>query len=49
LRRNPDTALWITVSTPFDTDRARAQRTLADFARDMGPALASAFRESTQR
>ncbi len=49
LRRQPDTALWITASTPFDTDRARAQRTLADFARDMGPALASAFRESTQR
>ena len=49
LRRQPDTALWITVSTSFDTDRAAAQRTLDQFARDMGPALATAFQESTQR
>ena len=49
LRRQPDTALWIAASTPFDTDRAAAQRTLDQFARDMGPALATAFQESTQR
>ena len=49
LRRQPDTALWITMSTSFDTDRAAAQRTLDQFARDMGPALATAFQESTQR
>ena len=49
LRRQPDTALWIAVSTPIDTDSAAAQRALADFARDMGPALATAFRASTQR
>jgi exosortase A len=49
LRRQPDTALWVSLATPLGTDRAAAQRTLEEFARDMGPSLAAAFRESTLR
>jgi EpsI family protein len=49
LRRQPDTALWVSLATPLGTDRAAAQHTLEEFARDMGPSLAAAFRESTLR
>jgi exosortase A len=49
LRRQPDTALWVSLATPLGTDRAAAQRTLAEFTRDMAPALEAAFRESTLR
>jgi len=49
LLRQPDTALWVALSTPIGTDRVAAERTLAAFAREMGPSLAVAFRESTQK
>jgi exosortase A len=49
LRRQPDTALWVSLATPLGTGRAAAQRTLAEFTRDMAPALEAAFRESTLR
>jgi exosortase A len=49
LRRQPDTALWVSLATPLGTDRAAAQRALAEFTRDMAPALETAFRESTLR
>lgn len=49
LRREPDTALWITAATPLGTDREAAQRVLAAFVRDMEPALQQAFAESTRR
>lgn len=49
LLRRPDTALWIAAATPVTADRAAAQRTLEDFAQQMGPALAAAFAETVRR
>jgi exosortase A len=49
LLRRPDTALWIAAYAPAEDARDAAERSLGEFARDMGPSLQHAFSETVAR
>ena len=49
LLRRPDTALWIAAYAPAEEARGAAERSLGEFARDMGPSLQRAFSETVAR
>jgi len=49
LLRRPDTALWIAAYAPAEEARGAAERSLGEFARDMGLSLQHAFSETVAR
>jgi EpsI family protein len=49
LLRRPDTALWIAAYAPAEDARDAAERSLGEFARDMGRSLQRAFSDTVAR